>query len=118
MTKNASVEVDIADVIRGFHAVKINVRKAVPHLLARLSFKGEAFMKPNMPWRTGTLRRGTHAHPTVRPVSVAAGVNYAFAANIHSRKPQFIERTKEYIESIIQRESNLVMKNALRGMNR
>lgn len=120
MTNGSSVDVDISDVIRGFHAVKINVHKAVPKLLARLSFKGEAFMKGGSitPYRTGTLRRSIHAYPTVKPTGLAAGVDYAFAANIHSRKPHFIERTKDYIIKSIPVESDIIIGNALKGTSR
>lgn len=118
MTTEAEVHVDIADVIRGFHAVKINVHKAVPKLISRLSLKGEGFMKHESPYRTGTLRRSIHAHPTTLPVSVATGVNYAFAANIRSRRPGFIGKTVEHIEKILPHESEIVIKNALKGMDK
>lgn len=132
MTGEASVEVDIADVIRGFHAVKINVHKAVQKLISRIAFKGEDFMKkPGVaPYRTGTLRRSIYAIPRINPINVSSqmegmeingvpvAVNYAFAANKYSRSPRFIERTVEHMNKIVQQEANIVIKNALKGMNR
>lgn len=113
-----AVDVDISGAVKTFYTAGVNVRKAVPQLLARLSLKGEGFMKPEAPVRTGTLRRSIHAYPTIHPAGVAAGVNYAFAANVRSSRPGFIEKTKTHIIRIIPRESNLVIKNSLKGMDK
>lgn len=114
------VEVDISGAVKTFKKAGANVHKAMPKLLARLSMKGEGFMKQGSitPHRTGTLRRSIHAYPTTHPVGVAAGVDYAFYANVRSRRPQFIEKTRYHIIRIIPRESDIIIKNALRGMNK
>lgn len=114
------VEVDISGAVKTFKKAGVNVHKAVPKLLARLSMKGEGFMKQGSitPHRTGTLRRSIHAYPTIHPAGVAAGVNYAFFANVRSRKPRFIEKTKAHIIRIVPHESDIIVKNALRGMNK
>jgi len=113
-----AVDVDISGAVKMFYNAGVNVRKAVPQLLARLSKKGEGYMKPESPVRTGTLRRSIHAYPTILPAGVAAGVNYAFAANVRSRRPGFIEKTVVHIKQIIPHESDLVIKNALKGMDK
>jgi len=115
-----NIDVDISGAVKTFHKAGVNVSKAVPNLVARLSFKGESFMKQQSitPHRTGTLRRSIHAYPTTHPAGIAAGVNYAFAANVRSSKPHFIERTKGYVNRITKHEADLVLKNALRGMNK
>jgi len=115
---NVDVEVDISGAVRTFHAAGVNVHKAMPVLLTRLSFKGEGFMKGAAPVRTGTLRRSIHAYPTVHPAGLAAGVNYAFAANVRSRKPRYIEKTRDYIVQIQPKESDLIIQRALRGMDK
>lgn len=114
------IEADISGAVRTFHKAGVNVKQAVPKLLARLSMKGEGFMKQTSitPYRTGTLRRSIHAHPTNHPVGIAAGVNYAFAANVRSRKPQFIEKTRNYIVRIAPHETDIIVRNALKGMNK
>ena len=113
-----AVEADISGAVETFRAAGVNVHKALPQLLARLSFKGEGVMKMDAPVRTGTLRRSIHAYPTIHPAGIAAGVNYAFAANVRSSRPGFIEKTKVYITKNINREANVVFKKAFEGMNK
>ena len=114
------IEIDASGAIKTFKTAGVNVHKATPQLLARLSFKGESFMKDRsvVPVRTGTLARSIHAYPTVHPAGIAAGVNYAFAANVRSSKPRFIERTHGHIIRIFPHEADLVLKNALKGMDK
>lgn len=113
-----TVEIDATGAIKTFKTAGINVHKATQALVARLSFKGESYMKQVTPVRTGTLRRSIHAHPTIHPAGVAAGVKYAFAANVRSSKTRFIERTHGYIIRIFPEESNKVIKAALKGMDK
>ena len=113
MPMKASVDVD--DTIRDMRKLGLNVSKLMPKLIARLSLKGEAFIKPIMPWRTGTLRRSTHAHPTTKPNTIAVGVSYAFIANVRSKRPGFIEATVEHIEKVlVPQEAEIVIKQALK----
>ncbi len=114
------VEIDATGAIRTFHTAGINISKAMPKLVARLVFKGEEFMKdPNVtPYKTGRLRGGIHGHPTIYPISLAANVTYVWAANIHSRKPRFIERTHEFIIRTFPAESKIIVANALKGMDK
>jgi len=113
-----SLEVDISGAAKTFKQAGINIHQAVPKLLARLSLKGEGVMKNIAPVRTGTLRRSIHAYPTTRPAGLAAGVNYAFAANVRSRSPRYIERTAEYVIKQIPIEADIIIKNALKGMDK
>ena len=113
MAMTASVDVD--STIKDMKRLGLNVKKEMPKFIARLALKGEDFIKPVMPHRTGTLIRSTHAAPTLKPNTIATGVTYAFAANLRSRKPQFIERTVDYIEkTLVPQESKIVINNALK----
>ena len=113
MTLSAKVNID--DTIRDMRKLGLNVSKLMPEFIARLSLKSEAFIKPAMPYRTGTMRRSTHAHPTTKPNQVATGVNYAFIANVRSKSPGYIEKTVDHIEKVlIPKESEIVIKQALR----
>ena len=115
-----AVVIDATGATRTFYKAGVNVFKATKILLARLMFKGESFVKaPSVtPYRTGTLRRSIHAAPTTYPTQIAAGVNYAFYANVRSKHPRYIERTHGYIIRIFPHESDLVLKNALKGMQK
>ncbi len=112
------VNVDISGAVRTFHAAGVNVQKAVPKLLARLSFKGETYMKNAAPVRTGTLYRGIHAYPTVHPIGLASKETYAWAANVRSSRPRYIEKTRDYIVRIHKNEADIVIKQALKGMDK
>ena len=114
MTMSAKVDVD--DTVRDMRNVGLNISKLMPKLIARLSQKGAAFMKPATPYRTGALRRGIHAAPTTNPNRIASVENYVFIANIRSRSPGYIEKTEDYIEKIIPIESDIVIKQALRNI--
>ena len=116
MTESITVDVDGA--VKTLKLAGVNVHQAMPKLLSRLSLKGEGVMKNISPFRTGTLRRSIHAYPTVRPAGLAAGVNYAFAANVRSRSPQYIERTVDSIIKQIPIEADIVIKQALKGMEK
>jgi hypothetical protein len=118
MTNRVDVDVDISGAARTFRTAGMNEKKAVPTLLARLSFKGESFMKGAAPVRTGTLRRSLHAYPTVHPAGLASSVKYAWAANVRSRKPRYIEKTRDYIVDIHQDEAHNILKKAFRGMDK
>lgn len=112
------VEVDIASAAQSLKKAKIDTVKAMPKLIARLVLKGEAFMKQRsvIPHRTGTLGRGIHAYPTTYSTEIATTVTYTRIANIRSSKPQFIERTAQHIMSILPKETDIVIDNALRGI--
>ena len=120
MTMSETIEIDASGAVKTFKTAGVNVHKATQNLIARLSLKGESFIKDRriVPVRTGTLYRAIHAYPTVHPVGIAAGVNYAFAANVRSKRPRFIERTHAYIIRIFPHEADLVLKNALEGMQK
>jgi len=109
------VTVNTASAKRRMTKAGVDVKRAMPTLIARVVLKGETFMKRSdiSPHRTGTLRRGIHGYPTVRPTGIAVNVNYAFAANVTSRHPGFIERTAAYIIDIIPEETQKVIKNIL-----
>lgn len=109
-----SATVDVRKTIADLNKFGLNVGNLLPEFIARLSFKGEGYMKGEMPVRTGTLRRSTHAAPTTKPNTIAAGVNYAFIANVRSRRPGYIEKTVGYIEKIMPKESDTFIEQALK----
>lgn len=112
MTMDTKINID--DTIKDMHNLGLNVIKLTPKLIEILSLKGVAYMKPKTPYRTGDLRRSIHAVPTINPTQIASGVNYAVIANVRSRHPGFIEKTDDYIEKIIPKESDIMIKQALR----
>lgn len=116
---NEMVEIDVSGAKASLKKANVNVAKGMPKIVARLSLKGEKFMGQSSiaPHRTGTLRRGIHAHPTFYPVSIAVNVKYAFYANVRSKKPHFIEKTYQHILNILPKETDIVINNALRRMN-
>lgn len=111
-----SANIDVTHTIADLDAVGLSIEKHLPSLIARLSLKGEGFMKNRniVPVRTGTLYRSIHAHPTLNPNSIATGVDYAFIANIRSSKPGYIEKTVNYIEKIVPKESDIIIREALK----
>ena len=113
------VTVDANAAERDLSKLGINVKKALPKLIARLVLKGEGFMKRGdvTPYRTGTLRRGIHGYPTVRPTGIATNVNYAFIANVTSRHPGFIEKTSNYVIDLIPEETQKIIKNILKRLS-
>ena len=132
MTTKASVNVN--DTIRDMRKLGLNVSKLMPKFIARIIFKGEDFMKKAAPYRTGTLRRSISGYPKTKPISILTdmtgmkgrktkanpegipiGVNYAFVANLYSKKPHYIEKTVDHIEKVlIPQESKIVIKQALK----
>ena len=108
-----NIDIDVKGTVRALHKANVDVRKAMPAIVSRLVMLGERFMKRSYitPWRTGTLRRGIHGYPTIRPAGIATNVTYAFAANVHSKNPGFIDRTQNYIEKIAPEETQQVIKN-------
>ena len=114
MTMSTKIGVD--DTICDMQKLGLNVSKLIPKLIARLSLKGVAFMKPATPYRTGELRSGIRAVPTTNPNHIASGVNYAVIANVRSRHPGFIEKTDNHIEKIIPKESDIMITQALRDI--
>jgi len=115
-----TIEIDISSAEKTFYKAGINVHHATRTLISRLMFKGESYMKDRsvVPVRTGTLIRSIHAAPTIHPVRIAAGVNYAFAANVRSKRTRFIERTYGHIIRIFPGEADRTLKTALKGMDR
>lgn len=109
-----STKIDVEDTISDMQKLGLNVIKLTPKLIGRLSLKGVAYMKPKTPYRTGELRRSIHAVPAINPKQIASGVNYAVIANVRSRHPGFIEKTDDYIDKIIPKESDIIIKQALR----
>jgi hypothetical protein len=112
-----TVNIDAAN--RDLSKLGVNVEKALSKLIVRLVLKGEGFMKRGdvTPYRTGTLRRGIHGYPTVRPTGIATNVNYAFIANVTSRRPGFIEKTSDYVIDLIPEETQKVIKNILKRLS-
>lgn len=113
MQRSRNVDIDVKGTIRALHKANVDVHKAMPAIVARLVSLGETFMKRRCitPWRTGKLSGGIHGYPTIRPTGIAANVTYAFAANVRSKNPGFIERTQNYIEKIAPEETQQVIKN-------
>lgn len=107
------IDVDISDAIKMLDRTKVDIAKASKTIEARLSLKGESFMKLQSPVLTGTLRRSMHAYPTRTPWGIATSVNYAYMANVRSRRPYFIEKTVSYIGQIAHVESERIIKAAL-----
>lgn len=109
------VQIDLSDSVRDLERIGASVDKEMPKLIARLVLKGEGYMKRSdvTPYRTGTLRRGIHGYPTIRSTGIAANVNYAFYANVSSRKPGFIESTTNHVISIVGVETDLMLERIM-----
>lgn len=106
--------VNVNDAIKDMRKLGGNVAKLIPTFIARLSFKGERIMKSRAPVRTGTLKRSIHASPTTKPNMISTSVNYAFIANIKSRRRGYIEMTVALIEDLIPEEADRMIKQAMR----
>lgn len=111
MKPTHSVNVD--DAIDDLKKLDVNVEKFLPTFIARLSLRGEGTMKKLAPHRTGTLRRSVHAAPTIRPNSIAVNVDYAFIADVRSKRPGYIGKTVQFIDKIIPSEVDRMINKVL-----
>lgn len=131
MTTTEPITVDISGAVKTFKLAGVNMHQAMPKLLARLSLKGEDYIKQIAPYRTGRLRGSISAYPKVMPRSIGSdmtksglpggtyiGVNYAWKANVRSKSPRYIERTVDFVIKQIPIEADIVISNALKGMNK
>lgn len=116
MRKKKLYKVNTKDAIADLKKFGENVGKLIPTFIARLSFKGERIIKGEVPVRTGTLKRGMHAYPTLRPHVIATTVRYAFITNIRSSRPKYIEKTISTIEDIIPEEADKIIEQAARNL--
>lgn len=112
-----SIKADISGAVRALNKVSADVRKkALPNAIARIALKGARFIKGEAPVRTGTLRRGLNAHPTLKPTSIVHGTKYTYYANARSSRPGFIQKTLGYITKISQKEAETAIENVLKAM--
>lgn len=112
-----SIKADISGATKALNKVSANVRKkALPNAIARISLKGARYIKGEAPVRTGTLRRGLNAHPTLKPTSIVHGTSYTYYANSYSSRPGFIQKTLAYVSSIAEKEAETAIDNVLKAV--
>jgi hypothetical protein len=112
-----AIKANISGATKALNKVSANVRKkALPNAIARISLKSARYIKCEAPVKTGTLRRGLNAHPTLKPTSIVHGTSYTYAANVRSRRPGFIQKTLGYVTKISQKEAEMAIDNVLKAI--
>ncbi|MCK5397805.1 MAG: hypothetical protein KAJ33_06120 [Thermoplasmata archaeon] len=112
-----SVKVNISGATRALNGLSKDIEeKALPIAIARISFKGERFIKGEVPVRTGTMRRGINAAPTIKPTTIIHSTSYTHIANVRSSRPGFIQKTVSYIERIAAPETEKAIETVLKRM--
>lgn len=111
------IKANISGATRALNGLSKDIeKKALPTAIARISFKGERFIKGQVPVRTGTLRRGLNASPTIKPTSIIHSTSYTHIANVRSSRPGFIQKTVSYIERIAAPETEKAIETVLKRM--
>ena len=112
-----TTKADISGATRALNGLSRDVKREVlPKSIARISLKGERYIKGEAPVLTGTLRRGLHAYPSAKPTSIAHSTTYTYYANARSSRPGFIQKTVAYVERIAGPETEKVLDTYLKRM--
>lgn len=137
------VDVDIKGAVDKLKQAGINVNVVMPKIVSRLLMHGERQMKLNAPVDTGYLRGSIYSIQNIKggnkvtpresrfnykvPIyraqaanegAVVASAEYAAEANRRSHRPRYFERTHQYMVSILPVETDLAIKQALKGMDK